>query len=80
MSDQPDRILRLAAVLDRTGLTRSTLYRKIASGSFPPQEQLSPRCVGRRESRVNRWVADPYSYRADNDNGEPHGKIGHARG
>ncbi len=35
MSDQPDRILRLKAVLDCTGLSRSTLYRKMQAGSFP---------------------------------------------
>ena len=46
MLDQPDRILRITAVLDRTGLTRSTLYRKIADGSFPSQVRLNPRCVG----------------------------------
>ena len=32
---EPDRILRLNAVLDLTGLSRSTLYRKLAEGSFP---------------------------------------------
>ncbi len=31
----PDRILRIKSVLDRTGLCRSTLYRKIENGSFP---------------------------------------------
>ncbi|WP_365999522.1 AlpA family phage regulatory protein [uncultured Agrobacterium sp.] len=30
-----DRILRLNAVLDRTGLSRATLYRKIQGGTFP---------------------------------------------
>ncbi len=36
-----ERILRLKAVLDRTGLSRSALYRKIAEGSFPRQLKLS---------------------------------------
>ena len=35
MTDTPDRILRLKTVLDRTGLTRSTMYRKMQNGSFP---------------------------------------------
>jgi len=34
---QPDRIIRLKTVLTRTGLSRSTIYRKIAEGTFPPQ-------------------------------------------
>lgn len=33
----PDRIIRLNTVLDRTGPSRSTFYRKIAEGTFPAQ-------------------------------------------
>jgi prophage regulatory protein len=50
-----DRILPLAAVLARTGLTRSTLYRKVASGSFSRQLRISHRCAGWRESDINAW-------------------------
>ena len=32
-----ERIIRLKTVLARTGLSRSTLYRKIADGTFPRQ-------------------------------------------
>ena len=46
MTDANDRILRIRAVLDRTGLSRSTLYRKIQSGTFPKQVQISTRCAG----------------------------------
>ena len=38
---QPDRIVRLKTVLARTGLSRSTIYRKIAEGTFPPQIKIS---------------------------------------
>ena len=34
---EPDRIVRLKTVLARTGLSRSTIYRKIAEGTFPAQ-------------------------------------------
>jgi prophage regulatory protein len=37
----PDRIIRLRTVLTRTGLSRSTLYRKIAEGTFPSQLGIS---------------------------------------
>lgn len=63
MSDQPDRILRIRAVLDRTGLTRSTLYRKMEAGIFPRQIAISTRCVGGREAAVGKWLANPYSMR-----------------
>ena len=37
----PDRIVRLKTVLARTGLSRSTIYRKIAEGTFPAQLRIS---------------------------------------
>lgn len=60
----PDRIVRLNTVLARTGLSRSTIYRKIAEGTFPPQIRISINGAGWRESDINRWVADPASWRA----------------
>ena len=62
---EPDRILRIRTVLQRTGLTRSTLYRKISDGSFPRQVPISVHGAGWRESAINRWIADPAVYRAD---------------
>ncbi len=56
-TDTPDRILRIKTVLERTGLSRSTLYRKIGDGTFPKQVALSQRCAGWRESAVNKWIA-----------------------
>jgi len=57
-----DRILRLNAVLDRTGLSRSTLYRKIEAGTFPAQVRIATRCTGWRESAVSEWLRNPMSY------------------
>jgi prophage regulatory protein len=36
-----EKIIRLKTVLARTGLSRSTLYRKIAEGTFPAQLKIS---------------------------------------
>src|SRR3546814_13430946 len=33
-TENPDRIIRINAVLARTGLTRSTLYRKVQNGKI----------------------------------------------
>ncbi|WP_082554714.1 helix-turn-helix transcriptional regulator [Caulobacter sp. Root1455] len=62
---EPDRILRIRTVLLRTGLSRSTLYRKIGEGSFPRQVPISVHGAGWRESAINRWIADPSAYRAE---------------
>ena len=61
----PDRILRLGAVLNRTGLTRSTLYQKIQTGTFPKQVRIATRCTGWRESAVSDWMRNPLCYNAD---------------
>ena len=58
----PDRILRMRTILERTGLSRSTLYRKMQKGTFPQKVKLSEYCCGWRESELNRWMADPPSY------------------
>jgi prophage regulatory protein len=62
---EPDRIIRLKTVLARTGLSRSTIYRKITEGTFPPQLKISTNSAGWRESDINRWVADPVVWRPE---------------
>lgn len=65
-TDTPDRILRIATVLARTGLTRATLYRKVQNGTFPKQLKLSERCAGWRESAVSEWMKNPMHYSVHN--------------
>ncbi|HEY5713249.1 MAG TPA: AlpA family phage regulatory protein [Allosphingosinicella sp.] len=61
-ADKPDRILRLPTVLDRTGLSRSTLYRKIQAGTFPKQIAISTRCAGWSQSAIDAWMRNPMFY------------------
>lgn len=65
MTEHADRIIRIKSVLERTGLSRSTLYRKIQHGSFPRQIAISTRCAGWRESAVNEWMKNPMFYHVD---------------
>lgn len=60
-----DRIVRLKTVLARTGLSRSTLYRKISEGTFPRQVPISVHGAGWHESAINRWINDPANFRVD---------------
>ncbi len=62
---EKDRIIRLKAVLARTGLSRSTLYRKIGDGTFPRQIPISAHGAGWYESAIDRWIADPVGYREE---------------
>ena len=59
-AESPGRILRRKAVLELTGLSRSTLYRTGAR-TFPRQLRISERCVGWREWEIDRWAKDPGS-------------------
>ncbi len=55
--DESLRVLaRLPTVLKMTGLGRSTIYRWIADGSFPPPVRLGPRAVAWRWSDLDRWT------------------------
>lgn len=65
MIDTNDRILRIRTVLARTGLSRSTLYRKIQNGTFPKQVQISIRCSGWRESAISAWMRNPMFFSID---------------
>jgi prophage regulatory protein len=53
----PRRILRLPNVLDRTGLSRSTVYQRVTEGRFPRPVSLGTRAVGWIETEVEEWIA-----------------------
>ncbi|WP_108649318.1 helix-turn-helix transcriptional regulator [Dongshaea marina] len=49
-------VLRLPTVIDRTGLSRSTIYSRIAKGIFPTPIALGGRAVGWIESEIDNWL------------------------
>jgi len=51
-----DRILRKPEVLERTGLSGTTLWREVKAERFPSPVQLSPHRIGWFESSVNAWM------------------------
>lgn len=55
-TDPQERILRLKAVLDRTGFSCSTLYRQMQRGKFPKQVRISEGCVGWYETDIEDWL------------------------
>jgi prophage regulatory protein len=50
-------ILRLPAVKTRTGLSRSTIYLRVAEGKFPKPISLGARAVGWVDAEVEAWLA-----------------------
>lgn len=61
----PNAFVRLPQVLNETGLSRATLYRKVQDGTFPRQVRIAQRCVGWRRSAIERWLANPFFYSVD---------------
>jgi prophage regulatory protein len=50
-----DQTLRIPAVVAATGLSRSTIWRKVRKGDFPPPIQLSDNSIGWPESLIKEW-------------------------
>ena len=51
-----NKFLRLPAVRERTGLSRSVIYLRISQGLFPRQVHLGERAVGWVEADIQRWI------------------------
>lgn len=51
------RILRLPAVLEKTGLGRATVYAHISQGAFPAPIKLGLRASGWVEAEIDHWLA-----------------------
>jgi len=52
----PVKILRLRNVKEVVGLSKSTIYMRIAEGGFPAPINLGGRAVGWIESEVRSWL------------------------
>ena len=50
-------VLRLPAVIARTGLSRSSVYKLLAEGRFPQPVSLGERSVGWVEAEIEDWLA-----------------------
>jgi prophage regulatory protein len=51
-----EKILRLPAVLEATGLKRTSLYALRRDGEFPQPVKIGKRCVGWRQGDIQNWI------------------------
>ena len=51
-----ERLLRLPEVIERTGLSRSSLYQRINQGTFPKPIKLGKRASAWPCSEIDQWV------------------------
>jgi prophage regulatory protein len=52
------KLLRLPQVKASIGLSKSTIYARIAEGTFPKQIPLGPRLVVWVESDIQKWITE----------------------
>lgn len=52
-----ESLLRMQAVMDRTGFKRSKLYALVAEGKFPRPVKIEG-CAVWRKSQIDAWIAD----------------------
>ena len=53
----PFKMYRLPAVIEITGLSRSSIYNAISAGTFPPGVKIGERAVAWREDDLSDWLA-----------------------
>ena len=61
--DTKIRIIKLSEVIQSTGLSRSTIYRKINEKCFPESVSLGSNAVGWVEDEVQQWILERVSQR-----------------
>jgi len=49
-------LLRLPAVMERVGYRRSTIYRLVGSGEFPPPIELGPNAIAWSSDEIDAWI------------------------
>jgi prophage regulatory protein len=64
-------ILRLPAVKTRTGLSRSTIYLRVAEGRFPRPISLGARAVGWVDAEVEEWLSSQIELSRRTQGGRP---------
>lgn len=61
------RLIRMRELPEITGLSRTELYRRIKSGTFPQPIRIGAQSVAWRSSDINRWLDSPMTFRAEAD-------------
>ena len=54
--DSPVSLLRIGAVMQRCGLSRPSVYKRMAAGSFPRPVYPAPRAPRWRSDEIADWI------------------------
>ena len=56
-----NKIIRLPAVKEKTGLSRSSIYLRMSKAEFPKSISLGDRAIGWLESDIEQWIDERIS-------------------
>lgn len=59
--------VRVKAVMEMTGIAKSTIYAWIIKGHFPKPVAIGPNVSGFRLKDIREWAEDPTKWRAENE-------------
>lgn len=52
------RLIRLPAVMQKTGMGRSWIYARVKEGRFPAPISCGARAIAWNEADIDRWIQD----------------------
>ncbi|WP_374614822.1 AlpA family phage regulatory protein [Sphingorhabdus sp.] len=55
-ASRSSRLIRLPEVINRVGLSRSAIYKRMAEGVFPRSRSLGPKCAVWVEAEIDDWI------------------------
>lgn len=51
-----EKLLSLSEVMERTGLSKTSIWRMQKEDAFPASYSISPKRVAWKESEINKWI------------------------
>ena len=64
MAENEMRLLRIRDVMQKVGLSRPSVYKRMAIGNFPKPIYPAPRAPRWRSDEVDEWIAELSAARA----------------
>ena len=65
MNNKNNKLIKISEVIEKTSLSRSTIYRLLNLGDFPRQVKLSSRSIGWVEEEIQEWINEKSMQRFD---------------
>lgn len=68
LTNKKEKFIRLKEVMNRTGLSKPTIYTYMKKGKFPRSINLYARSTAWLESEIDEWINNKIKKRKENNN------------